>query len=142
METARYALSIKQPWAALLVLGLKTIEVRTWSARRRGPILIHAGKVPDPRPEAWAQITTPQLQAMAELRGGIIGMGELCDCILYDNMTRFAADESRHRNAPEWFLPGGLYGFVFQQARPLPFFGCPGNTSFFRVAGYENFTDT
>ena len=45
------AISIKQPWAALLVVGLKTVEVRTWPTRRRGPVFIHAGKLADERPE-------------------------------------------------------------------------------------------
>src|SRR5262245_61764820 len=31
-----FALSVKQPWASLLVHGLKTIEVRRWPTARRG----------------------------------------------------------------------------------------------------------
>ena len=50
-----FALSVKQPWAALLVAGVKTVEVRTWPTARRGRVLIHAGKIPDDRPEGWAQ---------------------------------------------------------------------------------------
>lgn len=34
------ALSIKQPWASLIVDGKKTIEVRTWSTKYRGELLI------------------------------------------------------------------------------------------------------
>lgn len=40
------ALSVKQPWASLIVSGLKDIENRSWSTNYRGPILIHASKVP------------------------------------------------------------------------------------------------
>ncbi len=40
-----YALSLKQPWAALLVTGRKRIEVRNWPTARRGRILIHAARV-------------------------------------------------------------------------------------------------
>src|SRR5438105_4444384 len=58
-----YALSIKQPWAALLVHGRKTIEVRRWPTARRGRILIHAARLPDPRPEAWQQVPKELLQA-------------------------------------------------------------------------------
>src|SRR5262245_1783368 len=71
------ALSVKQPWAALLVAGVKTVEVRTWPTARRGHILIHAGKVADDRPEGWALIDTPDLLDLARLRGGIIGVAEL-----------------------------------------------------------------
>lgn len=38
------ALTIKQPWASLIVLGEKKIETRSWKTSYRGPILIHAGK--------------------------------------------------------------------------------------------------
>jgi hypothetical protein len=34
------ALSIHQPWASLVAVGAKTIEVRTWSASHRGPLII------------------------------------------------------------------------------------------------------
>ena len=35
-------LSIRQPWAALIVHGFKETENRTWSTSYRGPVLIHA----------------------------------------------------------------------------------------------------
>ena len=37
------ALSIKQPWAWLIVNGFKDIENRTWRTKIRGEFLIHAG---------------------------------------------------------------------------------------------------
>ena len=70
MADVAYALSIRQPWAALIVAGRKTIEVRTWSTQRRGPIWIHASKLPDPRPEAWAHVNTPDLMVAASGSGG------------------------------------------------------------------------
>jgi hypothetical protein len=36
------ALSLLQPWASLVVMGLKTIETRSWSTNFRGELLIHA----------------------------------------------------------------------------------------------------
>ena len=41
------ALSIKQPWAWLIVAGYKDIENRPWKTNLRGRIYIHAGKNPD-----------------------------------------------------------------------------------------------
>jgi ASCH domain. len=38
------AISLLQPWATLVVLGIKTIETRNWSTKYRGPILIQASK--------------------------------------------------------------------------------------------------
>src|SRR5690242_9185108 len=108
------AISVKQPWAALLVAGVKTVEVRTWGTRLRGRVLIHAAKTADPRAEGWALLTTPELKALALLRGGAIGSAELTACVRYRTAESFARAAERHRNAPDWFVPAGLYGFVFQ----------------------------
>ncbi|MCX6000736.1 MAG: ASCH domain-containing protein [Chloroflexi bacterium] len=37
------ALSIKQPWAWLILHGYKDVESREWSTRLRGRVLVHAG---------------------------------------------------------------------------------------------------
>lgn len=39
------ALSIKQPWASLIVHGIKDIENRTWKTNFRGRIYVHASKI-------------------------------------------------------------------------------------------------
>ncbi len=36
-------LTLHQPWASLVALGVKTIETRSWSTSYRGPLAIHAG---------------------------------------------------------------------------------------------------
>ncbi|MDE1904906.1 MAG: ASCH domain-containing protein [Rhodospirillales bacterium] len=38
------ALTVKQPWASLIVAGIKTIETRPWQTAHRGPLAIHAGR--------------------------------------------------------------------------------------------------
>lgn len=40
------ALSLWQPWAHFMALGLKTIETRHWNTNYRGPLAIHASKRP------------------------------------------------------------------------------------------------
>ncbi|MFO0824918.1 MAG: ASCH domain-containing protein [Gemmataceae bacterium] len=128
---------MKQPWAALLVAGVKTVEVRTWQTHRRGRVLIHASKIPDDRPEGWAWVTTPELRELANLRGGIIGVGNLTDCVRYSTAEAFAAAVEQHRNAPEWFRPAGLYGFVFQNLRPIEYHAYSGQTMFFTVSDFN-----
>src|SRR5262249_16619918 len=97
-----FALSIKQPWAALLVHGPKTIEIRRWPMARRGRVLIHAARVPDPRPEVWAKV--PQkITPLAALAGGIIGAATLTDCRTYRNRRDFAAEGDSHLNDTSWF---------------------------------------
>ena len=131
------AISVKQPWAALIVAGLKSIEIRTWPTRRRGPVLIHAGKVADERPEVWERIATPDLRDAAALRGGIVGVANLIACKGYTSAKSFAADTDLHLNDPGWFAPPRLYGFVFLDIRALDFYPLVGQTLFFRVDGYQ-----
>ena len=39
-------LTLHQPWATLLVLGIKTVETRSWQTHYRGKVLIHSSKKP------------------------------------------------------------------------------------------------
>jgi hypothetical protein len=127
-----FALSLKQPWAALLAHGLKTIEVRRWPTGRRERILIHAAAVSDDRPEAWAHVP-PEVLPTAQLLGGIIGAGDLSGCIAYRSQDAFAADQPRHLNELSWFEEPVLYGFVFANPQVLPFRRYPGWMRFFPV---------
>ena len=38
------AISLLQPWATLVVMGVKKIETRNWGTKHRGTILIHASQ--------------------------------------------------------------------------------------------------
>ncbi len=40
------AITIKQPWASLIMTGRKTIETRTWSTKYRGMLLLHSSAKP------------------------------------------------------------------------------------------------
>jgi uncharacterized protein (UPF0264 family) len=130
------ALSLKQPWAALLAHGRKTVEVRRWPTRQRGRVLIHAARVPDERPAAWAHVP-PELRDRARLLGGVLGVGELTGCVAYRSRDAFAADRARHLNDPSWFAPPALYGFTFANLSALPFHRCPGWMRFFEVEWNE-----
>ncbi|HEY1020688.1 MAG TPA: ASCH domain-containing protein [Flavisolibacter sp.] len=37
-------ISLLQPWATLVIRGVKTIETRSWQTAYRGPLLIHASQ--------------------------------------------------------------------------------------------------
>src|SRR5262249_32122742 len=119
MAGVDYALSLKQPWAALLVSARKTIEVRRWPTFRRGRFLVHAALVSDPRREAWA-LVPDELRDLTDLTGGIIGACELTECKSYRTRAAFKADQPHHLNDPSWFQELGLYGFVCRSAEILP----------------------
>ncbi len=127
-----HALSIKQPWATLLVSGLKTIEVRRWSTARTGRVLIHTGSVADARPEGWSRLPA-HLKELAQLRGGVVGAAQLTRCIAYPSPESFAKDQELHLNDPSWFLQPKLYGFAFAQPEVLPFLPCTGWLRFFEI---------
>lgn len=127
------ALSLRQPWAALVVHGVKTVEIRRWATPHRGVVLIHASRQSDPRPEGW-EIVPLEAQPTATLHGGVIGSVELTDCVAYVDRKAFAADQLRHRNRPDWFQPPVLYGFRLRRPQLLPFRPLSGQVRFFGVA--------
>ena len=132
-----YALSIKQPWATLVVHGLKTVEVRRWPASLRGRIYIHAGRIADSRPEGWGTLPA-SLKSATELRGGLLGTIELTECIAYRTAAAFNRDWEAHRNDPTWYRPPVLYGFRLREPRVIAFRSLPGQVKFFRVERASN----
>ena len=69
-------LTIKQPWASLIIEGYKRFEFRSWKANYRGELLIHAGKSVDK--EAYERLKGYLTEMPL---GKIIGKVELTDCI-------------------------------------------------------------
>lgn len=120
------ALSIKQPWAWLIVNGYKDIENRSWDTKYRGLVLIHAAKT-KPSVSEWYEAERvareagvpyfPPFDAMD--KGGIIG---------YAYITGTVCDSSS-----PWFF--GPKGFLLTGAKPLPFIPMKGRLSFFET-GY------
>lgn len=117
-------LSIRQPWAWLILNAGKDIENRDWSTPYRGRILIHAGKgmtrdeyesAVDTTAHIDPAITLPPFAALE--RGGIVGEVEIYGCVDNDHSP--------------WFF--GAYGFLLRNPRPLPFMPWRGQLGFFDV---------
>lgn len=70
-------LSIREPWASLIVNGYKEYEFRSWATKYRGDILIHASKVVEK--EYLSRFEHLNLDYQP---GKIIGMVTITDCIL------------------------------------------------------------
>ena len=70
-------LTIKQPWASLIMLGLKKYEFRSWKTEYRGELLIHAGKGIDKDGMERLKKYIPEDIPYE----GIIGKVKLIDCI-------------------------------------------------------------
>lgn len=70
-------LTIKQPWATLIMQGDKRFEFRSWQTKYRGDLLIHAGKgVDKPAVKRLAKYLPKELP-----HGKILGKVKLVDCI-------------------------------------------------------------
>ncbi len=79
------ALSIKQPWASLIVHGIKDIENRTWKTNFRGRIYIHASEKYQSNLDAM--LTTEQSKIVKDFythwtSSAIIGEVEIVDCVI------------------------------------------------------------
>lgn len=71
------ALTIKQPWATLIMQGDKRFEFRSWQTKYRGDLLIHAGK--DIDKEAMKRLAKYLPEELPY--GKILGKVKLVDCI-------------------------------------------------------------
>lgn len=117
------ALSIRQPWAWLIVNRFKDVENRTWKTRIRGRVLVHAGLTMKRGDYCIAKLilaqTNPEIQ-MPEpkefRRGGIVGEVDILDCV--------------PAHGSPWFC--GPYGFVLANARARLLVPCRGQLGFFR----------
>ena len=70
-------ITIKQPWATLIVEGYKRFEFRSWKTNYRGDILIHAGKGIDKEAMERLKKYLPDEIPI----GKIIGKATLTDCV-------------------------------------------------------------
>lgn len=119
------AISIRQPWAWLIINGGKDIENRSWKTNFRGRVLVHAAKGMT-REEydtachlAWSINPRIELPYPDELkRGGIIGSVEIADCV-------------QQSDSPWWYA--GEYGFVLRDPQLIPFVPMKGRLGFFDV---------
>ena len=114
-------LTVKEPWATLIIEGLKQYEFRSWKTKYRGKILIHAG----------ASLEKDMLPRFScyDLNyncGHIIGEAELVDCILVDEkfneelkeLNPIVYAKSNHVENYAWKLVN-----VVKYDKPIPYKG-------------------
>jgi hypothetical protein len=98
-------IAIRQPWAHLIVTGVKPVENRSWCVNYRGPLAILASR-------QRAKQSIDEIERRYRVRiprdlpvGGIVGIVDLVDIV--------DAHPSRFFSGP--------FGFVLENARPVPF---------------------
>ena len=121
------ALSIRQPWAHLIVNGIKDVENRTWHTDFRGRILVHAGKVPDTHSPVFVDDEGIPIEIPDSYYGAIIGEVDIVDCVWNH--------KSKWRAIGQWqFVLSNPVAYT----QPIP---CRGQLGFFSVSLIENKTD-
>ena len=124
------ALSIRQPWAWLIVNGHKDIENRDWSTPFRGRFLVHASKTISRsyyelefKLGLWTDhridIKSLGLPAFEDLQlGGFVGWSTVEDCV---------------RDHPSPWKQPDSHGFVLRDSTPIPFVPWKGRLGWFNV---------
>lgn len=137
------ALSVRQPYAWLIVNGFKDVENRTWRTSFRGRFLIHASMTIERDAVALVRtacersgVSFPQELPI----GGIVGEAVLVDCIHVDERPwRMSATGALRRRAArvrrDWYLDQdwftGPYGFILRDTRATKFVKIQGRLGFF-----------
>lgn len=83
-------LTVREPWASLIVNGYKKYEFRGWKTNYRGKILIHTSSLMDKD-----MLDKFKDYNLDYITGAIIGEAEIIDCILIDKEFN---DELRSEN--------------------------------------------
>ncbi len=115
-----------QPWASLVVMGLKTIETRSWATGYRGPLFIHASKSKAGKsilPLLQMQDAVPDFSQLPF--GVIIGEVMLTDIIACEQMTSTQEHwEAKTLEERAFGSYSGKYCWLFQKAvlfdEPIP----------------------
>ena len=128
----RIALGVQQPWAELILRGVKTIEVRSSGSRVRGPIYLYASRRPSALPDAAAASDRYRLDLDRLPRGVIVGEAEIVEsrpatpedaaaaCVSIDLLSgkfawRLARPRAFTEPVPVRFLPYGVWFYPFRR---------------------------
>lgn len=114
------ALTVKNPFATLIAMGIKDIENRTWRTNYRGRLLIHAASQEVPL-QSFDKLLTPEQRHIVEqelfglnfLQGNseILCSVDLVDCV--QNHPSLWAERSKPREKPIW-------NWVLRDLQPEP----------------------
>lgn len=118
------ALSVRQPWAWLMVNGYKDIENRKWPTKLRGRVWIHTGVHRVTRSEYEEFVENCRAVGIRKFpkidefnTGGVVGSVEIVGCVT--------------KSKSYWFR--GPYAFVLKNPRTTRFRPIPGKLNFFEV---------
>lgn len=115
-------ISLYEPYATLMALGLKTNETRSWDTQYRGPLLIHATKAMP----AWCKELfneVPFIRALAGVSlspGCIVGMVEVVGTTRTELVANIEQSEF-YETDEYWFGDYSPGRFAWQTINPVRF---------------------
>ncbi|MBB1286042.1 ASCH domain-containing protein [Flavisolibacter sp. BT320] len=115
-------ISLLQPWASLVIMGVKTIETRLWQTAYRGPLLIHASKGKKGRVVCNRPLIRQHLSDFNNLPfGAIIGSVTLTDIVPVETLHVSAATIAARTLEEKAFGDDtkGRYAWFFSDPVPL-----------------------
>lgn len=121
------ALSIRQPWAELILQGKKIIETRKWDTTFRGEFYIHASKTIDI--EACKEFG---IDPKSLVIGAIVGKAIFQDTKEYHTEEQFLRDDEKHRSSFYGFTKP-KFGFLLRNVGRITPIPANGNLKFFYV---------
>lgn len=122
------AITVKQPFASLIVWGSKTIETRSSNLLYRGPLVIVSGKKVFDGPSLLKPNASEYYQQNAALmlQGMAIGVVELVDC------RPMVPDDEEAGLVP---FSEGLFSWVLKNPVQIAPFEAPGRLGIFYIPG-------
>ena len=111
------AVSLWQPWASAIALGLKRIETRHWSTAYRGLLAIHAAKrwTADERDFHELEVEAGRMPPEIPL-GAVVAIARLADIRPTEQLVDRISDQER-----SWGnYGGGRFGWILEDIRALP----------------------
>lgn len=122
-------LTIREPWASLILEGKKTIETRTWKTKHRGTILLHASKNPKSKISGciFAVATLKDCQEMIKEHE------EKACCEVYPNANSWFLEDIKPTELKEIKGNLGLWDFDCEIRKKIPCSNCN-----FKLKGVED----
>ena len=111
-------LSIRQPWAGLLMDGSKTSEIRTMTTNIRGSIAVAASKSKPSREDVDWLRTCGYTIFTTMPRGVILGTISLTGCTKIESKEHFRSTVDAHLNNPDCYKDG-LYAWEMKEPHLL-----------------------
>lgn len=108
------AITLWQPWASAITLGVKTIETRSWATSYRGPLAIHAAaRKPTVDEQDLVEVLVNMRRGHPLPLGAVVATCDLVHVARADAIVK-TEQEERWGNFSE-----GRFAWILQNVRPL-----------------------